>query len=74
MVKLTDGNTIKVVENDKEFDDAPESYWGYEEVQFASSREFFTGTGDSVFSPDAPMKRAMVWIVLARLDGTRHRG
>lgn len=74
MVKLTDGNTIKVVENDKEFDDVPEIYWGYEAVQFASSRELFTGTGDSVFSPDAPMKRAMVWTVLARLDGTRHRG
>lgn len=74
MVKLTDGNTIKVVENDKEFDDVPESYWGYEAVQFGSSRELFTGTGDSVFSPDAPMKRAMVWTVLTRLDGTRYRG
>lgn len=52
----------------------PESYWGYEAVQFGSSRELFTGTGDSVFSPDAPMKRAMVWTVLTRLDGTRYRG
>lgn len=74
MVKLTDGNTIKVVENDKEFDDVPESYWGYEAVQFGSSCELFTDTGDSVFSPDATITRAMVWTVLARLDGTRHRG
>lgn len=69
LVKLTDGDTIKVVDNGKEFDDVPESYWGYEAVQFASSRELFAGTADSVFSPDAPMTRAMVWTVLARLEG-----
>lgn len=63
LVKLADGDTIKVVENSKEFDDVPEGYWGYEAVQFVSSRELFAGTGDAVFSPDAPMTRAMVWTV-----------
>lgn len=74
LVKLADGDTIKVVENSKEFDDVPESYWGYEAVQFASSHELFAGTGDAVFSPDAPMTRAMVWTVLARLDGINTSG
>lgn len=74
LVKLTDGDTVKVVENSKEFDDVPESYWGYEAVQFASSHELFAGTGDAVFSPDAPMTRAMVWTVLARLDGINTTG
>lgn len=74
LVKLTDGDTVKVVENGKEFDDVPEGYWGYEAVQFASSRELFAGTGDAVFSPDAPMTRAMVWTVLARLDGINTTG
>ena len=74
LVKLADGDTIKVVENSKEFDDVPESYWGYEAVQFASSHELFAGTGDTVFSPDAPMTRAMVWTVLARLDGINTTG
>ena len=74
LVKLADGDTIKVVENSKEFDDVPESYWGYEAVQFASSHELFAGTGDAVFSPDAPMTRAMVWTVLARLDGINTTG
>ena len=74
LVKLADGDTIKVVENSKEFDDVPEGYWGYEAVQFVSSRELFAGTGDAVFSPDAPMTRAMVWTVLARLDGINTTG
>lgn len=74
LVKLTDGDTVKVVENGKEFDDVPEGYWGYEAVQFVSSRELFAGTGDAVFSPDAPMTRAMVWTVLARLDGINTTG
>lgn len=74
LVKLADGDTIKVVENSKEFDDVPEGYWGYEAVQFVSSRELFAGAGDAVFSPDAPMTRAMVWTVLARLDGINTTG
>ena len=74
LVKLADGDTIKVVENSKKFDDVPECYWGYEAVQFASSHELFAGTGDAVFSPDAPMTRAMVWTVLARLDGINTSG
>ena len=43
-------------------------------MQFVSSRELFAGTGDAVFSPDAPMTRAMVWTVLARLDGINTTG
>lgn len=74
LVKLTDGDTVKVVENGKEFDDVPESYWGYEAVQFVSSRELFAGTEDAVFSPDVSMTRAMVWTVLARLDGINTAG
>lgn len=69
MVTLSDGDTVKIVENSKSFADVPQSYWGSEYIDFVTSREIFSGTGEGHFSPDLPMNRAMIVTVLAALDG-----
>ncbi len=68
-VTLADGDTVKVVENSKDFADVPDSYWGADAVDFATSRELFNGTSETAFTPDGTMNRAMFVTVLARLEG-----
>ena len=66
---LSSGDTVKIVDNSKEFDDVPENHWSADAVDFASSRELFAGTSGTTFAPDAAMSRAMIVTVLARYDG-----
>ena len=68
-VTLSDGDTVKVVDNTKTFSDVPSGYWGADEIAFAASRELFQGTGDTTFAPEVPMSRAMMLTVLARYNG-----
>ena len=68
-VTLFDGDTVKIVDNNRDFADVPDNYWGAEAVDFATSRELFAGTGASTFSPDTPMTRGMFVTVLARFEG-----
>ncbi len=69
VVTLSDGDTVKIVDNSKRFTDVPVGYWGADAVNFAASRELFGGTSAATFSPDAAMTRAMFVTVLARLEG-----
>ena len=69
IVEITDGTTIKVVDNSKSFDDVTSDYWGASAIDFATSRELFAGTGENTFSPEGDMTRAMIWSVLARYEG-----
>ena len=68
-VTLSDGDTVKVVDNSKTFEDVPATYWGAEAVDFATSRELFAGTSATTFAPDTAMTRAMIVTVLARFEG-----
>lgn len=52
-----------------DFDDVRTSDWFYEDVQYAISAGLFNGTGDTTFSPNNPMTRAMIVTVLYRLEG-----
>ena len=69
VVTLADGDMIKVIDNSKDFADVPDSYWGADAVDFATSRELFNGTSETAFTPDGAMNRAMIVTVLARLEG-----
>lgn len=68
-VTLSDGDTIRIVDNSKTFVDVPADFWGAEAVTFVSSRELFNGTSETEFSPNGDMTRAMFVTVLARLEG-----
>ena len=69
VLTLSGGETVKLVDNSKTFSDVTSDFWGADAVAFASSRELFNGTSATDFSPNAPMDRAMIVTVLARLDG-----
>ena len=69
VLTLSGGETVKLVDNSKTFADVSDTFWGADAVAFASSRELFNGTSATDFSPNAPMDRAMIVTVLARLDG-----
>ena len=69
VVTLSDGDTVKIVDNSKNFADVPAGYWGAEEIAFASSRELMSGTGSAIFAPNAAMTRGMMVTLLARLEG-----
>lgn len=73
-VKVEDGATLKIVDNSKDFADVAESHWGADAVDFAVSREIFSGTSETTFEPETAMTRAMVVTVLARLDGVDTTG
>lgn len=68
-VTLNDGDTVKIVDNSKTFDDVSDNYWGAEAVDFAVSRELFAGTSATTFAPNTAMNRAMIVTVLARFEG-----
>ena len=68
-VTLSDGDTVKIVDNSKKFADVAASYWGSDYIDFVTSREIFSGTGVNTFDPDLPMNRAMIVTVLAAYDG-----
>ena len=68
-IALSDGATIKVVDNSKSFSDVSANHWGASAIDFATSRELFAGTGANEFSPEGKMTRAMIWSVLARYEG-----
>ena len=73
-VALTDGATIKVVDNSKTFGDVSSDHWGASAIDFATSRELFAGTAENEFSPEGQMTRAMIWSVLARYEGADTQG
>lgn len=69
-VTLSDGDTVKIVDNSKTFTDVPDSHWAAEAVDFAASRELFNGTGADTFGPELPLNRAMLVTVFYRLEDT----
>lgn len=49
--------------------DVPANAWYYEPVKYVLEKHFFSGTGTDTFSPVSVMTRAMLWRVLANVDG-----
>lgn len=68
-VTIKDGDTVRIVNNTKQYTDVPASYWGAAAVDYVTGREIFSGTGAATFAPEEAMDRAMIVTVLARLDG-----
>lgn len=72
---MTHWSTYAIVESELvSFADVAESAWYYDAVQYVLQNGLFAGTSENAFSPEAEMSRAMVWMVLARLDGEQTDG
>ena len=73
-VTLDESANIVILENAGVFTDVPHGHWAGDSIAFVTARGLFNGTSGDTFSPDAPMTRAMLWTVLARLDGMDDTG
>ena len=51
------------------FSDVPETYWAYDEIQWAYENGYVNGTSASTFAPGASISRQQIWMILARLSG-----
>ena len=67
-VTLTGNAKLEIIDNSRSFADVPADHWAADAIAFATSRELFAG-GDGGFQPEGDMSRAMLFTVLARLDG-----
>lgn len=69
VVPMSDGQTIQIVENKKDFADVSQSFWAHDAVAFVTSREIFNGVSADSFSPNSNLTRAQLTTILARFDG-----
>ncbi len=51
------------------FTDISTDNWYFEAVNFVVEKGLFLGTSELTFEPESEMTRAMMWTVLARMDG-----
>lgn len=69
IVTLSNGETVKIIDNSKSFEDVPAGFWGSDAIHFVASHELFNGTSATTFSPNTNMSRAVIVTLLARLEG-----
>lgn len=70
IVKLDGDETIRIVDNAKDFSDVPAEHWAADDIDFASSHEIFKGIGNGdTYEPETALTRNMMMTVLARTDG-----
>ena len=75
IVKLDGDETIKIVDNAKDFSDVPAEHWAAGDIDFASSHEIFKGIGNgSTYEPETALTRNMMMTVLARTAGADTEG
>ncbi|MBQ3951645.1 MAG: S-layer homology domain-containing protein, partial [Oscillospiraceae bacterium] len=58
----------------KNYADVPETHWAAEAISYVTEAGLFKGTSATEFSPNGNMTRAMLMVVLARLDGVDTEG
>lgn len=66
--------TVQIMDNAVAFTDVPAGHWAAEAVSFTGSRGLFSGTEQGSFSPEVSLSRAMLFTVLARLEGVETEG
>lgn len=61
--------TLPAQAADNRFTDVPETHWAHDAIEYVVDEGLFAGTSATTFSPEGTMTRAMLWVVLARMDG-----
>lgn len=60
--------TLPAQAADNRFTDVPESHWAHDAIEYVVDEGLFAGTSATTFNPEGTMTRAMLWVVLARMD------
>ncbi len=74
MPDITPGGDDEPVVPDFPFTDVREGQWFYEAVKYVYSEGIMNGMDRYTFAPNGSLTRAMVWTMLARLDGVDTEG
>lgn len=61
--------TLPAQAADNRFTDVPSTHWAHDAIEYVVDKDLFAGTSTTTFSPEGTMTRAMLWVVLARMDG-----
>ena len=56
------------------FTDVKPAHWFYDAVNFVTAEGLMNGVGDDKFNPNGKLTRAMMWTILARMDGVDTTG
>lgn len=67
-IPLDSSARLEIIDNAKVFTDVSVDNWAADAVAFVSGHELFSGTGSDTFSPDLPMTRGMLAVVLHNLE------
>lgn len=73
VAEVKNGETIKIVDNHKEFTDTA-NHWAKDDIDFITARGVFNGTGKGKFDANGDMTRGMLMTVMARYDGVDASG
>lgn len=60
--------TLPAQAADNRFTDVPDSHWAHDAIEYVVDEGLFAGTSETTFNPEGTMTRAMLWVVLARMD------
>lgn len=60
--------TLPAQAADNRFTDVPSTHWAHDSIEYVVEKDLFSGTSATTFSPEGTMTRAMLWMVLARMD------
>lgn len=60
--------TLPAQAADNRFTDVPEAHWAHDAIEYVIDEGLFAGTSETTFNPEGTMTRAMLWVVLARMD------
>ena len=60
--------TLPAQAADTRFTDVPDSHWAHDAIEYVVDEGLFAGTSETTFNPEGTMTRAMLWVVLARMD------
>ena len=66
--------TVEVTDRKVSFQDVPGTHWAAEAIAFTTGSGLFTGMDEGSFAPDATLSRAMLFTVMARLQGVETEG
>ena len=61
--------TLPAQAADNRFTNVPSTHWAHDAIEYVVDKDLFAGTSATTFSPEGTMTRAMLWVVLARMDG-----
>lgn len=67
-IPLDGSAKLEILDNSKDFIDVPATGWEADAVAFASAHELLNGTSETMFSPESPMSRGMLAVVLHNLE------